>query len=200
MKRRPQFLSKSKLMSARQCPKRLHLEIHRPDLLHFSRGTETAFAAGHSVGEVAHDIYGSPDAVVVPFDGGLGHALKKTRRLIGEGPKFPIFEATLQHDGVLVRIDALLPYRDRWQIVEVKASTAIKEEHLFDCAIQCWVFRGVGYELQECALAHVDNSYVYDGAGDYNGLLIEEDITEDVDRLADLCLLYTSPSPRDERR
>ncbi|MBT8080351.1 MAG: DUF2779 domain-containing protein [Gammaproteobacteria bacterium] len=192
MNRRPQFLSKSKLMSARQCPKRLYLEIHRPDLVRFSAAAEFAFAVGDSVGEVARDIYGSADSELIPYAGGLGHALRKSRRLISEGPRFPIFEATLQHDGVLVRIDALLPYRDRWQIVEVKASTTTKEDHLYDCAIQCWVFRGLGYPLQECALAHVDNRFVYEGSGDYNGLLIEEDITEEVDRMADLVPAWVS--------
>ena len=37
------FLSKTKLMSAKQCLKRLHLEIHRPELKVISPATEAAF-------------------------------------------------------------------------------------------------------------------------------------------------------------
>jgi hypothetical protein len=177
------FLSKSKLMSARQCLKRLHLEIQRPDLKVFSAATEAAFQTGHRVGDVAQQIYGEDEAVFIPYEGGLGHALKKTARLVKAGPKFPIFEATFQHDGVLVRVDALIPADTGWRIVEVKASTSVKEEHAFDCAVQSWVFQGVGHELNGIALAYVDNSFVYGGDNDFGGLLIEYDMADDVERL-----------------
>ena len=40
-------LSKSRIMSSLQCLKRVHLEINRKELAHFSRATEAAFALGH---------------------------------------------------------------------------------------------------------------------------------------------------------
>jgi hypothetical protein len=172
------YLSKSRLMSARQCLKRLHLEIHRPELIVHSAATEAAFATGHAVGEIAQQIYGNEDAVVIPYEGGMDHALKKTARLVKEGPQYPIFEATFQHGGVLVRVDALLPDGDAWRIVEVKASTSVKEEHVFDCAAQRWVFEGLGYQLSNITLAHVDNTFVYEGEGDFDGLLTEADESE----------------------
>ncbi len=172
------FLSKSKLMSARQCLKRLYLEVQHPDLKVISRATEAAFATGNQVGDVARSIYGTADSVFIPFAGGLGHALKKTRRLLAEGPAQPIFEATLQHAGVLVRIDVLLPDGDGWRIIEVKASTSVKDEHVFDCTVQRWVFEGLGHKLTTLALATVDNTFVYEGNEDYAGLLIESDQTE----------------------
>ena len=177
------YLSKSRLMSARQCLKRLHLEIHRPELKVFSADTETAFAIGNRVGEVAQQIYGTDDSVFIPYEGGLSHALKKTTRLVNEGPAFPIFEATFQYGGVLVRVDALMPDGDGWRIVEVKASTSVKEEHSFDCAVQSWVFQGMGHSLNGIALAHVDNSFVYEGGENYRGLLIEQDMASDVEHL-----------------
>ena len=177
------YLSKSRLMSARQCLKRLHLEIHQPELKVISADTETAFAIGNRVGEVAQQIYGTDDSVFIPYEGGLSHALKKTARLVKEGPSFPIFEATFQYGGVLVRVDALMPDGDGWRIVEVKASTSVKEEHSFDCAVQSWVFQGMGHILNGVALAHVDNSFVYDGCENYQGLLIEQDMGSDVERL-----------------
>lgn len=177
------YLSKSRLMSARQCLKRLHLEIHQPDLKVVSAGTEAAFEIGHRVGDVAQQIYGSDEAVFIPYEGGLGHALKKTARLVKEGPAFPIFEATFQYSGVLVRVDALMPDGDGWRVVEVKASTSVKEEHAFDCAVQSWVFQGMGHRLKGIALAHVDNSFVYEGDGNYQGLLVEQDMAADVEQL-----------------
>ena len=180
------YLSKSKLMSARQCLKRLHLEVNRPDLVIHSAATETAFKTGNAVGDIAHQVYGNEDAVVIPYEGGMPHALKKTARLVGEGPRYPIFEATFQHGGVLVRVDALLPDGDAWRIVEVKASTSVKDEHVFDCAAQRWVFEGLGHELTSIALAHVDNTFVYEGEGDFDGLLTESDETENTDHILPL--------------
>lgn len=177
------YLSKSKLMAARQCLKRLHLEVHRPELAIHTPETLAAFATGHAVGAVAHSIYGAEDAVVIPYEGGLSHALKKTARLVAEGPQYPIFEATFQHNGVLVRVDALLPDTDAWRIVEVKASTSLKEEHRFDCAAQRWVFEGLGHRLTAIALAHVDNTFVYQGEGDFDGLLNEVDLSENTAEL-----------------
>lgn len=177
------YLSKSRLLSARQCLKRLYLEIHRPELKVISTDTEAAFEIGHRVGEVAQQIYGTDDAVFIPYEGGLSHALKKTARLVKAGPKFPIFEATFQYDGVLVRIDALIPHASGWRIVEVKSSTSVKEEYSFDCAVQSWVFQSMGYDLRGIALAHIDNSFNYEDANNYQGLLIEKNLADKVEQL-----------------
>lgn len=50
-------LSKSKLLAYRQCPKRLWLEIHRPELREDSAGTQARFQVGHTVGEIARRLY-----------------------------------------------------------------------------------------------------------------------------------------------
>ena len=53
-------LSKSRIMSSLQCLKRVHLEIHRKDLLEYSKATEAAFAIGHEVGDMAIRICSVP--------------------------------------------------------------------------------------------------------------------------------------------
>lgn len=195
MRSKARNLSKSRLMSARQCLKRLWLEVHKPELQVFSASTRAAFAAGHAVGEVARKIYNAPGSVLIPYEGGLEHAIRKTTRLLNDGAqvgarygarfgaRFPVFEATLAFGGVLVRIDVLLPDGHNWRIIEVKSSTSVKEEHLFDTAVQSWVFRGLGYTSDQTLLAHVDNEFVYSGGDNYQGLLREVDIGDDVARL-----------------
>ena len=155
---RPIFLSKSKIMSARHCLKRLHLEIRHPELKVVTADTEAAFRKGHEVGEMARQIYGAENSTIIPFDGGLKHALAKTSRLLQLGPEAPIFEATVQYQNVLVRIDVLLPDAAGWRLVEVKAATSVKSEHAFDSAIQAWTFSRSGYELTQISLSHVDSS------------------------------------------
>jgi hypothetical protein len=172
-------------MSSLQCLKRVFLEINRKDLVHFSKATEAAFALGHEVGEIAVQLYGGEKGTFIDyFGGGFTRQLTQTTELMTSMFRTPVFEATLQHNGVLVREDVLLPDSDNgkvsWRIVEVKASTKVKPEHVHDCAVQAWVHLESGHPLNRIALAHIDNSFVYPGDGRYEGLLIEKDLTEQV--------------------
>ena len=174
------YLSKSRLISAWQCPKRLHLETHHPELGVTSSSTEALFAVGNQVGAIAQELYGTHESLEIPYSRQLSAASRQTTRLIEGGARFPVFEATFQHDGVLVRVDVLLPDRDGWRAIEVKSGTSVKDVHIVDCAIQYWVMRQSGLKLHSISLAHIDNQFVYQGDGDYAGLIVEEDVTEHV--------------------
>jgi len=172
-------------MSSLQCLKRVHLEINRKDLVHFSSTTEAAFALGHEVGDLAVRLYGGDNGAFIEYNGGsFSRALAQTRQLMTSMFRAPIFEATLRHEGVLVREDVLLPVddngEDSWRMVEVKASTRIKPEHIHDCAVQAWVHLGAGYSLSRIGLAHVNNQFLYPGDGNYQGLFSEHDLTGQV--------------------
>jgi hypothetical protein len=52
----------------------------------------------------------------------------------------------------------------------VKSATKLEDEHLQDSAIQAWVFRQLGYSLKGIALAHVDNTFLYQCDGNDSGL------------------------------
>jgi hypothetical protein len=173
-------------MSSLQCLKKVHLEVNRRDLQHFSKATEAAFELGHQVGDIAVGLYGGTKGdnagVFIDYRGGsFANALARTAYLMTSMFRSPVYEATLQHGGVLVREDILLPEEDdSWHIVEVKASTKLKPEHVNDCAVQAWVHTESGYDLSRISLAHINNRFVYQGDGDYNGLLIENDLTGQV--------------------
>ncbi|HNP36216.1 MAG TPA: DUF2779 domain-containing protein [Woeseiaceae bacterium] len=187
MNRARPYLSKSRLISAWQCPKRLHLEKHNPELGETSSATEALFATGNQVGAIAQDLYGDDDSIEVPYEKGLSAALRQTSQLLASDFRHPLFEATLQHDGVLVRVDVFLPDGDNWRAIEIKASASVKDVHLIDCAIQYWVLRGEGVELSSISLGYINNQFVYQGDGNYDGLIIEDDVTERVlERLDDV--------------
>jgi Domain of unknown function(DUF2779) len=179
-RKRKLYLSKSKLISAWQCMKKLHLEMHHPELGETSQTTESLFAVGNQVGAIAQQIYANQDSVEIEYRGDLSFAIRETAELIANGADFPIFEATFQHDGVLVRVDVLLADGDGWHVIEVKATTSVKEHHKIDCAIQYWVMRNAGLNIKSISLGHIDNQFVYQGDGDYAGLIVAEDITEEV--------------------
>jgi hypothetical protein len=175
---RKPYLSKSRLISAWQCPKRLHLEKHHPEYGEVSSQTESLFATGHQVGAVAQQLYGTADSVEVEFD--FKRMEAETRRLVEGGANFPIFEATFRHENVLVRVDTMIPDADGWRVIEVKASTSVKDYHVLDCAIQDWVLRNSGINVTSISLAHINNQFVYEGGGNYEGLLLENDLTDEV--------------------
>lgn len=179
-------LSKSKLLSFRQCPKRLWLELNKPDLNEDSAATTAAFQVGHAVGAVARQIYDPKDsgALVDAQVEGFGPALARTQTLLNT-PQ-PIFEAGFSADGAIAFADIMLPTKRKgklaWQMVEVKSSTSVKDYHRDDAAIQAFVSQAAGVALSSISLAHIDSSWVYPGGGRYDGLLVEEDLTEEAFR------------------
>lgn len=174
-------LSKSRLMSFRQCPRRLWLEKHQPGLAADVPGQEAAFATGHQVGDIARQLYDpAGDGLFIDYDEGLPAAMSRTREALATPSAAPIFEATFERDGLLVRADVLERGNGGPRLVEVKASTGVKPEHVVDCAIQSWVLDATPARPKSVALAHVDNTFVYQGDGRYEGLLVEQDLTDDI--------------------
>ncbi len=170
------YLSKSKLISGWQCGKRLWLEKKAPELLKFSASTEAVFAIGHKVGEAAQQQF--PGGILIEHDQVLSEALCETEELLAKPGPLTLFEATFQTDGVLIRTDVLIrDEHDAVRLIEVKASTSVKEYHLNDCAIQLWVLEKLGLDVVRVDLAHINNQFVYPGGGDYNGLFTCEDVT-----------------------
>jgi hypothetical protein len=157
-------LSKSKYVSGLQCHKRLYLEIHNPELAtEPDERMQAVLDSGTEVGELARTRF--PGGVLV----GHGHAhlaeaLTMTKQLIHDPTVSAIFEATLQYDNVLVRVDILerLPH-DVWHLIEVKASTKVKPVHLDDLAVQAYVLGGAGLTLAGMRLMHLNRSYVHPG-------------------------------------
>ena len=180
--RRP-GLSKSRITALEQCPRKLWLSVHRPDLATLDAGAEARFATGHQVGEIACRLH--PDGVMVEAAPDLAAALATTSRLLGDGFRGPIFEATFQHDGVLVRVDLLLPHgRKGWRMAEVKSSTRVKDYHLGDLATQVWVAEANGLDLTGAAIAHIDNSFVLTREGQYEGLFAHAEMLPEARSIA----------------
>lgn len=177
-------LSKSRLLSFRQCAKRLWLEVHRPDLRADSAATMASFSAGHQVGEMAQRLYDplGHGSLIDPHKEGFDQAFSRTQTLLQT--EQPVFEAGFRAEGALSFADVMLPVgrgrQRQWRMVEVKSSTSVKDYHRDDAAVQAFLARACGVPLASISLAHIDSDWVYPGDGDYQGLLHEEDLTDDV--------------------
>jgi len=177
-------LSKSRIQSGRQCRKRLWLELHEPDAAQWGDAARMRLDEGTAFGELARDLLGG--GLLIEADHfHVREALAETAAALAcprkEVPR--LFEAAFEHAGVRVRVDALERGLRSDTLIEVKSTTQVKDEHVWDCAIQAWVVHGAGRPLRKILLAHVDNGFVYTREGDYEGLLVTEDITGRVEAL-----------------
>jgi hypothetical protein len=171
------MLTKSKIMAGLQCPKRLWLMVHRPEV-----GTKVdspAIRQGNEVDRLAQELF--PGGVLIE-----GRTLKQAQTLtaqaVAQGAPH-IYQATVAADGVLVKADILSRVADGWVLTEVKSAASVKAEYLPDVAIQRWVMRQAGIDVVRAQVAHVDTSFVYQGDGRYDGLLKVVDVTAQAEAL-----------------
>ncbi len=176
------LLSKSKLIAFRQCEKRLWLEVHKPELRQDSAQAEMRMEAGNELGRLARHIYdpGNEGVLIDAQKEGFGPALERSKQVL-KNP-VPVFEAGFAANGGIAFADVMVPVEQRadprWRMIEVKSATSVKVYHREDAAIQAYIARSAGVDLAGIAVAHIDSTWVYDGSGDYAGLLDEVDLTE----------------------
>ncbi len=206
----PVRLSKSKFVSGLQCATRLYLDVHQPQL---ATPPDAALQAildmGTEVGELARRRF--PGGVLVT----AGHrqreaALAHTAELIHDHGVPAIFEGAFLFDGVFVRADILerIPTPDpapaQWRLIEVKASTKIKDVHLHDLAIQRYVLAGAGVPVAATYLMHVNTGYQYaQGDLDLDQLFAMQEVTDAVmarcatvpDQVAAMKRMLVQPAP-----
>lgn len=173
-------LSKSRVLSGLQCQRRLWLETYRRDLIVIDAQQQQTFDAGNALGELARVLLG-PGELIGHVDDIDAAIAETSKRLAGR--RTTLFEPAFRHDRVLVRADVLKPIARGYDLIEVKGSTSVKDQYISDCAVQAWVIENAGLPLKRIHLAHIDNTFVYPGDGNYRGLLREEDITDAVRKL-----------------
>ena len=74
-------LSKSKILAGLQCPKRLYLQTHHPELVQESASAQARFAQGNLLGEVARTVY--EDGILIGHD----DIVRKPPDPAGAGPR-----------------------------------------------------------------------------------------------------------------
>jgi len=177
-------LSKSRFMAGVQCLKRLYFQVHHPELA--ARPDESVLDAlrqGQEVGELARQAF--PRGVLVEADQlDLCEAIERTSQLAADPDIEAIFEGTFRQDDIVVRTDILARKpRGRWRLVEVKASTDVKEHHPYDVGIQQYVLNASRLEITPC-LMHLNRGYVYDGRQyDLERLFAIRDLGPEVEKL-----------------
>jgi Domain of unknown function(DUF2779) len=186
------MLTKSDLASFRQCPRKLWLEHHRPDLIPQNDPTLWRRANdGNIVGAKARELLG-PNVIWPKSEDDRCAAADAVLTLLAANPNLPAVEVPMFRDGLYARADALIPSPAGGYVIrETKASTfplkpdkltpaAPEEHHLDDVAIQAWVYQATGLPLAGAELNLLNNRWRYTGNNDYSGLFRQLTVTADI--------------------
>lgn len=143
------------------------------------RATQARFDQGHEVGNLARRL----------FPGGLeiGRGVRRWDPVVADTERAlpqrrPLYEAAFRGAGAACRVDILVPVsEDRWDVMEVKSSTRVKDVHLSDLALQAHVLDSCGLQVRDYCLVHLDTSYCRRGELDLDALFDVERVTEIVE-------------------
>jgi predicted transcriptional regulator len=152
--------------------------FHEPEKVpEVSAETQNLFDQGHVVGEFAKKLF--PGGIEVSQET-FKENLRFSKELLSK--RKPLFEVGFLTDKIFARADVLEPAgKGEWDIVEVKSSTSVKEEHVHDVAFQRFCYESAGLKIRKCFLMHINSEYVRHGEIDPKKLFVKEDITELVD-------------------
>ncbi len=157
-------LSKTRFGAGLQCHKRLFLECYSPKLADpIDPGQQAIFDSGTAVGELARERF--PGGCLIEEEYYRhSRAQAKTEKALEDRSVPAIYEGAFTFDGIRVRVDILVRGSGGdFDLVEVKSSTGVHEQHIPDVAIQLYVVEGVGIKVRRAYLLHINNDYVYEG-------------------------------------
>lgn len=172
-------LSKTRYLQGLSCPKLLWTLVNAPERMpKVDAQTQFLFDQGHEVGNLAKKRY--PKGIEIWKD----NAVKITWARIQE--RQVLFEATFAYKNAYARVDILLPHgKHEWDIIEVKSSTEVKDEHLEDVGFQYYALAGAGLKIRKVFILTVDNEYVRGEKIDEDKFFKKEDVTEVAMELSD---------------
>ncbi len=169
------FLSKSKFLNGLQCPKLLWYAIHKPSAFpEPGPAVQAAFDQGNQVGELARTLF--PGGIKLERE---HNPLAQSRKsLEAAKARKPLFEAGFVFGRAYALADILVPVAaNRWDLIEVKSSTGVREEHLLDTAYQRWTYEGAGLSINNCSVMYLDREYVREEKLEPEKLLAQQDVT-----------------------
>lgn len=171
-------LSKTKYLNGLQCKKLLWYVYHEPEAIPGpDEATQAIFDQGHLVGDYAKKLF--PAGLEVDHTKSFEEGLRSTKELISR--RVPIFEAALTYKQCYARADILEPTgKDKWNLIEVKSSTELKEVNCHDIGFQYYLYSGAGLKINKCYLMCIDNTYIRKGEIEPRKLLKKIDVTDEI--------------------
>ncbi len=171
-------------MAGLQCRKRLWFEVNQP--LTAPLVATVPMLLGRAFDVAVQKL---APGVVISREAGMPSAIAETKRVWPSfmadgragGGSSVLYQAAFRAGDLAVITDILRRDGAGCGLVEVKASTSVKPEHVVDAAFQAAVLRAAKIPVESVSVGNVDNTFVLTRVGEYAGLLKEEDITAAVE-------------------
>jgi len=179
------MISKSDYMLFLKHPAWLWVKKHDPSKIPpVDDATQAMFDAGHAFEPYVESLF--PEGVVLGFsDYDEYRSLPvRTQQALESGaqvlfqPRFEWNEFTCISDIVSVVEGNTV------DLYEIKSSTKVKPEHLYDLAFQKVVLEGNGLSVRNVSVIHVNNQYVRHGEINPHELTAFDDVTDKVNEIA----------------
>ncbi len=178
MQEKNPFLSKTLFLKGLKCKKLLYLSKYYPNLKHeVSSRTEELFETGNEVNALAKKLF--QKGREIPSNETREKQIELTLSFLKEGVE-NIYEASFFLDSIFVRTDILHKGKKGWNIYEVKSTTGLKDEHIYDIALQYYVVKGCGFDIESANLVHINPDYIRWGELEIEKLLTIKDLTEKI--------------------
>lgn len=104
----------------------------------------------------------------------------RTNKAIEEGSK-TLFQARFEASNITCICDVVEFVGDKKvDLTEIKSSSGVKEDHIYDLAFQTVVLQECGYEVRNISVIHVNGFYVRSGDINVNELCRRVDVTSEV--------------------
>jgi len=152
------ILSKSRFAAGLQCHKLLWWTIREPDATELVPDSLARLSLDEldRVKDAARARFPGGVSIDLPVDQVPERVAATRRALAREEPA--IFGATFAEDGVVVAVDILARDGKTHTLIEVNSSTAIKPHHLWDVALQAYVLRRAGVDVDTAEIMHLNSA------------------------------------------
>lgn len=173
-------LSKSTLIRSVQCSKSLYLYKYYSQLREKPDYSQQAtFDRGHSVGYLAQQLFPSGKDLTPPSLFQWNKSALATQHYIQI--KEPVmYEAAFIYRQTMVAVDMLVYNGTNWDIYEVKSSIKISETYLQDAAIQYYIAKNCGLDINRFYILSLNGGYVRKGELEVQRLFQKTDVTKEV--------------------
>lgn len=175
-------LSKSDYMLFLRHPAWLWLKKHdKAKLPIVDDALQEIFDGGHLFEEYAEKLF--PDAVKVGFsfaDNNYRSMPMRTQEALKSGAQ-TILQGRLEGENITCIFDVIQKVgENEYDLIEIKSSTDVKEDHIPDLAFQTIVLENAGLKVRKMFVIHVNNKYVRHGEIKIDKITAKTEITDSV--------------------
>ena len=181
-------LSKSDYMLFLRHPAWLWLKKHdKVKLPAIDEALQALFDDGKLFESYADKLF--PEGVRVGFsfkERNYGTMPKRTKQVMDSGSK-TILQGRIEAEECTCIFDVVQKVgENEYDLIEIKSSTEVKEDHILDLAFQTVVLENAGLKVRKMFVIHVNNNYVRNGSINIEQITTKDEITNEVRALIDI--------------